>query len=174
MGKSSYDKGINATPVPKDFISDFRNTTLYKKMKEFYPYFTDETFEKWGKKYPEFVTEFVQNNKNFEHATLYAKMKEAYPYLTEENIADWCRIFTDFAMKFKHNNKVPQKKEVECGAEKTIKTTKELENVITNLKNANMVKDSFAMDAMEFFFELSNNINRLKGTLDFISNRKDN
>lgn len=30
------------------------------------------------------------------------------------------------------------------------------------------------MDAMEFFFELSNNISRLKGTLDFISNRKDN
>lgn len=174
MGKSSYDKGINATPVPKDFISDFRNTILYKKMKEFYPYLTDDTFEKWGKKYPEFVTEFVQNNKNFEHATLYAKMKEAYPYLTEENIADWCRIFTDFATKFKHNNKVPKKEEVECGSEKTIKTTKELENVITNLKNANMVKDSFAMDAMEFFFELSNNINRLKGTLDFISNRKDN
>lgn len=63
-----------------------------------------------GKKYPEFVTEFVQNNKNFEHATLYAKMKEAYPYLTEENIADCCRIFTDFATKFKHNNKVPKKK----------------------------------------------------------------
>lgn len=31
MGESSDDKGINATPVLKDFISDFRNTTLYKK-----------------------------------------------------------------------------------------------------------------------------------------------
>lgn len=104
-------------------------------------------------------------------------MKEAYPYLTEENIADWCRIFSDFATRFKQNNKVPQKEEVECGSEKTIKTTKELENAINNLKikkNANIVKDSFAMDAIDFFYELSNNINRLKGTLDFISNRKNN
>lgn len=81
-------------------------------MKEFYPYLTDENFEKWGKKYPEFVTEFIQNNNNFEHATLYVKMKEAYPYLKEENLADWCKIFSGFVTKFKQNNKVLQKGEV--------------------------------------------------------------
>lgn len=129
MDKLSEDKGINATPVMKDFISDFRNTTLYTRMKEVYPYLTDDTFEKWGKKYPEFVTEFVQNNKNFEHATLYAKMKEAYPYLTEENIADWCRIFSDFVTRFKQNNKVPKKGEVKDESERIIKESEEIKRL---------------------------------------------